>query len=94
MMSLWAPNATFTVGPGQYRDGEGADPEHWLTKSKAFEPTNHWVSDTAAYKIRITVNGDKGTLYFECHLHRPQDAKARVDHGRRSGGCTDRRTSG
>ena len=25
------------------------------------------MSDTPAYKIRITANGDKGTLYFECH---------------------------
>ena len=32
-----------------------------------FQPQNHWVSDTPAYKIRTTVNGDKGTLYFECH---------------------------
>ena len=30
-------------------------------------PENDWVSDTPAYKIRITANGDKGTLYFECH---------------------------
>ena len=32
-----------------------------------FQPQNHWVSDTPAYKIRTTVNGDSGTLYFECH---------------------------
>ena len=32
-----------------------------------FQPGNDWVSDTPAYKIRITANGDKGTLYFECH---------------------------
>jgi hypothetical protein len=32
-----------------------------------FQPGHHWVSDTPSYKIRITVNGDKGTLYFECH---------------------------
>ena len=25
------------------------------------------MSETPAYKIRITANGDKGTLYFECH---------------------------
>jgi hypothetical protein len=39
----------------------------WLSKSVVFQPENHWVSDTAAYKIRTTVNGDRGTLYFECH---------------------------
>jgi ketosteroid isomerase-like protein len=67
MMSLWAPNATFTLGPGQTAAGKTQIRQFWLEKSKAFEPTNHWVSDTAAYKIRITVNGDRGTLHFECH---------------------------
>ncbi len=38
----------------------------WLA-APAFQPDNRWVSDTAAYKIRITVNGDRGTLHFECH---------------------------
>ena len=32
-----------------------------------FKPENKWLSDTPAYKIRITVNGDRGTLSFECH---------------------------
>jgi ketosteroid isomerase-like protein len=67
MMSLWAPNATFTLGPGQTAAGKAQIRRFWLEKSKAFEPTNHWISDTAAYKIRITVNGDRGTLHFECH---------------------------
>ena len=39
-----------------------------------FEPTNHWISDHPAYKLRITVNGDRGTLHFECHY---VDAKAK-----------------
>jgi hypothetical protein len=26
-----------------------------------------WISETPAYKVRITVNGDRGTLFFECH---------------------------
>ena len=30
-------------------------------------PQHHWESDTPSYKIRTTVNGDKATLYFECH---------------------------
>ena len=37
------------------------------TKAAPFQPVNHSLSDTPAYKIRTTVNGDKGTLYFECH---------------------------
>jgi ketosteroid isomerase-like protein len=65
MMSLWAPNATFTVGPGQTATGRAEIRKVWLEESKAFK--EHWVSDTPAYKLRITVNGDKGTLNFECH---------------------------
>jgi hypothetical protein len=67
MMSLWAPNATFTVGPGQTATGKSQIRAYWMKKSKAFQPTTHWVSDTAAYKVRATANGDKGTLTFECH---------------------------
>jgi len=64
MMSLWSPTATLTsdktfTGTEQIRS-------FWL-KAPVFQPDNHWVSDTPAYKIRITVNGDRGTLYFECH---------------------------
>ena len=67
MMSLWAPNATFTTGPGQTVTGKERIRRFWLSKSEVFKPENHWVSDTAAYKIRKTVNGDRGTVYFECH---------------------------
>jgi len=63
MMSLYAKNATFTA-PGMTLVGRGEIREFWRT-SKAF--TNNWISDTPAYKVRITVNGDRGTLYFECH---------------------------
>jgi uncharacterized protein (TIGR02246 family) len=66
MMSLWAPTATFTTSPGQTLTGKEKIRQFWLA-APAFQPANHWVSDTPAYKIRITVNGDRGTLYFECH---------------------------
>jgi hypothetical protein len=65
MMSLWAPNATMTVG-GKTYTGKAAI-RGVFTKSGPFQPQNHWISDTPAYKIRATVNGSKGTLYFECH---------------------------
>jgi ketosteroid isomerase-like protein len=65
MMSLWAQNATFTVGPGQTATGRKEIRDVWVNKSKAFK--SNWVSDTPAYKLRITVNGDRGTLNFECH---------------------------
>jgi hypothetical protein len=48
--------------------------QFWL-KAPVFQPKNHWVSETPAYKIRITVNGDRGTLYFECHYVDPKTRK-------------------
>jgi hypothetical protein len=38
-----------------------------FARAAPFQSQNHWVSDTPAYKIRATVNGNRGTLYFECH---------------------------
>ncbi len=66
MMSQYAPNATFTF-PGTTAVGKEEIRQFWLTKSKAFMPSNRWISETPAYKVRITVNGDRGTLFFECH---------------------------
>ena len=66
MMSLYAPNATLTI-PGQTAVGREQIRQFWLTKSEAFRPTNRWISETPAYKMRITADGDRGTLHFECH---------------------------
>jgi len=66
MMSLWAPHATFTGG-GSSAIGKKQIRDFWLTSSETFAPGNTWVSETIPYKVRITVNGDRGTLYFECH---------------------------
>lgn len=66
MMSLYAPNATLTL-PGQTAVGKEQIRRFWVTKSAAFRPTNHWISETPAYKMRITADGDRGTLHFECH---------------------------
>jgi hypothetical protein len=65
MMTIWAPDASFTIG-GETAAGKAAI-RKVLAAAGPFQPQNHWVSDTPAYKIRTTVNGDKGTLYFECH---------------------------
>jgi len=65
MMSIWAPNASATIG-GKTYTGK-AQIRALFAKAGPFQPQNHWISDTAAYKIRTTVNGNKGTLYFECH---------------------------
>ena len=62
MMSLYAPNATFTF-PGSTAVGKQEISAFWRT-AKSF--TNDWISETPAYKVRITLNGDHGTLYFEC----------------------------
>src|SRR5262245_56388985 len=66
MMSLWAPNATFTPAPGQTLTGKQAIRHFWTDVAKVTDPKNKWLLDTPAYKIRESVNGDKGTLYFEC----------------------------
>ena len=66
MMSIWAPNATFNIGT-ETLTGKTQIRDFFAHKAGPFQPGNHWVSDTPAYKVRITVNGDKGTLYFECH---------------------------
>jgi ketosteroid isomerase-like protein len=67
MMKLWAPNATFTAGPGRTATGKANIRKTWL-KSAAFKPEANWVSDHPAYKLRVTINGDRGTLHFECHF--------------------------
>jgi ketosteroid isomerase-like protein len=70
MMTLWADDATFTIG-GQTYTGTDQIRTFFETKAAPFKPENHWVSDTPAYKIQTTVSGDKGTLYFECHYVDP-----------------------
>jgi len=67
MMRFWAPHATFTYRLGETATGKKEIRKFWLEESKNFRRTWHMVSETLAYKTRITVNGDRGTLYFECH---------------------------
>ncbi len=67
MMGLFSPNATATFGPGQTVSGKAAIRTVWL-KSKAFNQLTNWLSDHPAYKLKVTVDGDRGTLRFECHF--------------------------
>jgi ketosteroid isomerase-like protein len=67
LMALFAPNATFTFGPGRTATAKEAIRKTWL-KSEAFKRTTDWLSDHPAYKLRVTVSGDRGTLHFECHF--------------------------
>jgi ketosteroid isomerase-like protein len=66
MMSLWADNATFTVGLNTYT-GKDQIRSFFANTAAPFKPGNTWVSETPAYKLQATVDGDTGTLYFECH---------------------------
>jgi ketosteroid isomerase-like protein len=64
MVSLYAPNATL-VSASETQVGKRQIRDYWLNTSKSFK--NNWISSTAAYKVKITVFGDRGTLFFECH---------------------------
>ena len=66
MMSLWADNATFTLST-RLLTGKDEIRAFFANEAAPFKPENNWISETPAYKIRATVNGDTGTLYFECH---------------------------
>ena len=66
MMTLWAPDATLNIGT-ETLAGKAEIRDFFVHKAGPFQPQNQWVSETPAYKIRTTVNGEKGTLYFECH---------------------------
>jgi ketosteroid isomerase-like protein len=66
MMTLWADNARFIVGT-TVLTGRDQIRNFFVTKAAPFKPENHWVSDTLPYKVKATVNGDQGTIYFECH---------------------------
>ncbi len=68
MMSLFAPNATMTVGPGVTASGLEEIRGVFLEKAAPFAPENEWIADHPAYKLEVTVDGDRGTLHFECHF--------------------------
>ncbi len=66
MMSLWAANATLQIGTQTY-SGTSQIRGFW-TKAAPFQQQNDWVDETPAYKEVVTVSGNTGTLYFECHF--------------------------
>ena len=84
MMSLWSPSATLTVGPGMTAAGRKRSGGSGSRSRCAFQPTNHWISDHPAYKVEITVNGDRGTLHFECHYIDAETETARWSRPRTS----------
>jgi len=67
MMSLWHDDGIMQVGDLTYT-GKAQVRQFFETTASPFKPENNWLSDHPAYKMIITVDGDKGTLYFECHF--------------------------
>jgi hypothetical protein len=67
MVGLYAPHATGTFGPGKTVTGKDQIRNVWLN-GVAFNPKTQWVSDHPAYKLKVTIDGDRGTLHFECHF--------------------------
>jgi len=67
MVGLFAQHATATFRPGQTVSGRKQIEDVWRN-SVAWKPETHWLSDHPAYKLRVTINGDRGTLHFECHF--------------------------
>jgi hypothetical protein len=65
VMSLFAPDATATFGTTTLA-GKDQIRDFFVHKVGPYQPGNDWVSDTPEYKLHATVNGNKGTLYFEC----------------------------
>ena len=74
MMSLWAPGAVFNIDQ-ETLTGKAQIRQWFATQSKAFKPDDLWESDTPSYKIRVNLNGDKATMYFECHYIDPKTQK-------------------
>jgi hypothetical protein len=66
MMTLWANNATLQIGLTTVL-GLAQIQNVW-EHAGPFQTENVWVDETPAYKARITVSGNTGTLYFECHF--------------------------
>ena len=67
MVGLFAEHATGTFRPGQTVSGRSQIEDVWKN-SVAWKPETHWLSDHPAYKLKVTIDGDRGTLHFECHF--------------------------
>ena len=65
MLSLFADTASVVQTGGTYTGPTQI--RKFFASAAPFQPNNNWMAETPAFKIRITVDGDTGTLYFECH---------------------------
>ena len=64
MTSLFADDATITSG-GKTYSGKDQIRAYWQSAGP-FQPQNQWVAYTPAFRIKYSVEGNSGHLYFEC----------------------------
>jgi len=67
MMALWAPDSVWEADQNLTLVGKDQIRKFWVTQVFPAARRQHWFSDTASFRMRTAVRGDKGTLYFECH---------------------------
>jgi hypothetical protein len=68
MMSLYADDVvlTDTAHDNKVYQGKEQVRTYWASISGPFRPEHHWIGYTPAMRIQSHVNGDTGTLDFEC----------------------------
>ena len=64
MLSLFADDAVLSAG-GRTYIGKDQIRRFWQAAA-TFQPQNHWVAYTPAFRIRYGVEGNRAHLYFEC----------------------------
>jgi hypothetical protein len=64
MLALFSDDAMLVAGGKTYTGKEQI--KHYWRAAGPFQPQNHWVGYTPAFRIRYDVNGDSAHLYFEC----------------------------
>ena len=91
MMSIWAPNATLTAGPGVTRTGKKQIRDHWLDVEAV--PADDSL-DLRDPRVQDPGNGERrqGNAVLRVPLHRHQDGQGRRGFRRRHAGREDRRT--
>jgi uncharacterized protein (TIGR02246 family) len=64
MLSLFADDAVLTAGGKTYTGKDQI--KRFFEAAGTFQPQNHWVAYTPAFRIRYSVEGNRAHLYFEC----------------------------
>jgi hypothetical protein len=68
MMSIYADDAvlTHTAHDNKVYTGKAELRRYWGDVSGPFRPEHHWIGYTPAMRMHAEIDGDKGSLYFEC----------------------------